>query len=238
MKSRLFLPILFVLLLAAPAMTSANDQPQQRSWLQAFNETMFSFNSTVWGWVHEHAPSTSIIPASAAAVLPNVFQNWINEPITALSWAVAGDYGSARGSLYRFGINSTLGILGARDVATAQGVIVPPIDMGLALCARGVGEGANVVLPFVGPRTVRDGLADFLTVNAMTYLVLAPVIGFPPSPRAFLAVELGEEVLRVAVMRQIDHADDLNPNLAGMSADYLASRRARCQQVVERVKSL
>jgi phospholipid-binding lipoprotein MlaA len=68
-----------------------------------------------------------------------------------------GSLSSAGTNLARFGLNSTVGILGIFDVAS--GVGFPEYekeDYGQTLGAMGMGEGCYVVLPILGPSTVRD----------------------------------------------------------------------------------
>ena len=204
------------------------------STLESFNAAMHGFNLWVWDEVDSAGAWMGFLPPPAAvsSSVSNALSNLINEPTSAISWVVAGDYGNAFTAIRRFWINTTQGWLGIEDVATAQGIVAPPIDIGLALCTRGVGEGAYVVMPFVGPRTLRDGLSDFLLVNTITYLTLAPVIGFPPSLQSLATVEVVEEAGRVAVMRQIDHGDDRNPSADAVRDQYLKSRRERCNQTI------
>nr|WP_307776036.1 VacJ family lipoprotein [uncultured Cetobacterium sp.] len=61
-------------------------------------------------------------------------------------------------SLARFGINSTLGILGIFDVATALELPKPYEDFGLTFAKYGVGNGPYLVLPAFGPTNLRDGV--------------------------------------------------------------------------------
>ena len=62
----------------------------------------------------------------------------------------------------RFGMNSTVGILGVLDVASDAGLEKHNEDFGQTLGRWGVGNGAYVVLPILGPSTVRDGLSLFI----------------------------------------------------------------------------
>lgn len=217
----------------APPLTVQGPMAEESA-LDGFNRAMHGFNRWVWdvtdtgaSWVSFLAP-----PQAVREALRNMLLNYINEPLSMLSWAVAGDYANASVAAHRFWINTTDGWLGAQDVATAQGLKVPQIDIGLALCARGVGEGGYIVLPFVGPRTYRDGLSDFLLINGLTYLALAPAVGFPPSLQSFTVIEVTEEAWRIAVMRQIDHGDDRNASLKDLREKYLASRRERCAGII------
>lgn len=221
----------------APPVTarSVAEPVAEESALDGFNRAMHGFNLWVWetadsamSWVSFLAP-----PEAVREGISNILLNFINEPISVVSWAVAGDYSNAAVAAQRFWINTVNGWFGTQDVASAHGIKVPQIDIGLALCARGVGEGGYVVLPFVGPRTYRDGLSDFLFINGLTYLALAPVAGFPPSLQSFTVIELTEEAWRVAVMRQIDHGDNHDINLNHMRDKYLATRRARCADIIK-----
>ena len=224
---------------AVPRISGANPpgvDTSQGGVLDAFNGAMHKFNLWIWDTVDGTSSAWfggTVIPEDFVSGTRNFFGNLISEPISALSWAVAGDYDNAWLSARRFWTNTTRGWLGIEDVASREGIIPPTIDFGLALCSRGVGEGGYVVLPFVGPRTVRDGLADFLLVNGLTYLALSPALGFPPSPQAFAVVEISEEVGRIAVMRQIDHGDDRATSAAQQRDEYLASRRERCRHIIE-----
>jgi phospholipid-binding lipoprotein MlaA len=195
---------------------------------------MHDFNLWIWQKADDSSDWFAVLAPSAAAreVAGNLLLNYVNEPISLLSWAVAGDFTRAAASAERFWVNTTQGWLGIEDVASARGLVMPRIDIGLALCARGVGEGGYIVLPFVGPRTIRDGLADFILVNAITYAALAPVIGFPPSLESIAVVEVIEETGRIAVMRQIDHGDDLNTSQAAVRQQYLSDRRRRCNEII------
>lgn len=203
--------------------------------LSSFNRAMHDFNHWMWEGVASGGQWLGFLapPAAVREAVANLLGNYVNEPLSIISWSIAGDFGNSADAARRIWINTTQGWLGLQDPASAQGVKVPSIDIGLALCARGVGEGSYIVLPFVGPRTVRDGLSDFLLINGITYLALAPAVGFPPSLETFLTVELVEEAGRIAVMRQIDHADDRIASLEEARDTYLASRRERCRQIVD-----
>lgn len=202
--------------------------------LASFNSYMHDFNLWVWQTADAAGGWTSVLtpPDQLRDAAGNVLLNFINEPVSMLSWTVAGDFDNAAVSAHRFWVNTTEGWFGVQDVATSRGILKPQIDIGLALCARGVGEGGYIVLPFVGPRTVRDGLADFLFTNAITYAALSPVVGFPPSLESIAVIEVAEEAGRIAVMRQIDHGDDRITSLEEMRDTYLAERRRRCDEII------
>ena len=68
---------------------------------------------------------------------------------------------------FRFTINSTVGLVGFVDVASHLGFVKHDEDFGQTLAVWGVPDGPYVVLPGLGPSTMRDTLAmipdSFLT---------------------------------------------------------------------------
>ena len=225
---------------ASPVATTAAKAPVPTDYLDAFNGAMHGFNLWVNRKWLEYQPELPFfdIPESVSTAVPHVLLNFINEPVAAVSWAIAGDYQSARHALTRFWINTTQGWLGANDVALEQGLPPSGIDVGLALCSRGVGEGAQIVLPIIGPRTVRDFLSDFVVAHGILYVALAPVIGFPPSLESVAAIEGVEEVAQLGVIRQINHTPERNRTVEEVKAEYIAGRRAECQALIERIARL
>ena len=132
------------------------------------------------------------------------------------------------GSLRRFGTNFTLGLLGTRDVATEMGMEVPRNDIGLALCRHGVPDGPYVVLPIVGPRTLRDAIADIVVTNAIIYVALIPVFGPVPGLMTLLVIEALDEAAALAVARQIDSAQERGGTYDDVRERYVAGRALRC----------
>jgi phospholipid-binding lipoprotein MlaA len=66
----------------------------------------------------------------------------------------------------RFVMNSTFGIGGLMDVATGEGLDQKNEDFGQTLAVWGVPNGPFVIVPFLGPRTLRDALMDPLNILA------------------------------------------------------------------------
>ena len=59
----------------------------------------------------------------------------------------------------RFLLNSTIGVVGLFDVASASGLEMYNEDFGQTLAVWGVPDGPYVYLPLLGPQTLRDALA-------------------------------------------------------------------------------
>lgn len=105
--------------------------------------------------------------------IANVFAN-LREPITIASNLLLGDIDGASEAGARFMINTTAGLGGYHDPATEQGYPRKVRTLEEVLCRYGVPEGPYVVLPILGPATVRDAVGRITTLVAL-YGVLGPV---------------------------------------------------------------
>ncbi|MCC7276680.1 MAG: VacJ family lipoprotein [Alphaproteobacteria bacterium] len=166
------------LALAAADAGAAPQRPPQDydgTLLDRYSRLIFRFNTGAY-WALDAAARRLGLPSPAPegrqgeaaaprADLGNVASNLVNEPVTALSGLLTGDMATAWRATQRFAINASVGVLGWYDRAAEWGLEPVHADIGLALCRAGVGEGGYIMLPFVGPRTVRDAIADILSAT-------------------------------------------------------------------------
>lgn len=98
------------------------------------------------------------------------FWNNIAEVETTAASLLQLRFKKAGQSTGRFAINSTLGIGGLVDVATKMKVYKDQEDFGQVLGHWGIGAGPYLVIPFLGPSSVRDGVGkglNFATARAV-----------------------------------------------------------------------
>ncbi|EGK71034.1 MAG: VacJ family lipoprotein [Methyloversatilis sp.] len=130
--------------------------------IEGYNRAMFSFNETVDKAVIKPVAQgyNYVTPQPVQTGVSNFFGN-LADIWTSVNNLLQGKPGDALSDAGRVLINSTVGILGLFDVATPMGLEKHEEDFGQTLGRWGVGDGAYVVLPILGPRTVRDtvGLA-------------------------------------------------------------------------------
>ncbi|MCC7272818.1 MAG: VacJ family lipoprotein [Alphaproteobacteria bacterium] len=208
--------------------------------LDRYSRLIFRFNTGAY-WVLDAAAGRLGLPSPAPegrarepaaprAGLGNVASNLVNEPVTALSGLLTGDMATAWRATQRFAINSSVGVLGWYDRAAEWGLEPVHADIGLALCRAGVGEGGYIMLPFVGPRTVRDAIADILLVNAVLLTATGATLGTGAGWQTFFIAESVEIAADVLATRQIDpNAKALTfDDYEAMRRDYLEQRRRRC----------
>ena len=110
----------------------------------------------------------SKFPTPIKKGVTNLFDN-LEEINTSVNQVLQGKPLTALNDISRFVINSTIGIAGIFDVATAMGLKRHEEDFGQTLAVWGVPAGPYVMLPVLGPHTVRDLLgrpvSSFLSVT-------------------------------------------------------------------------
>jgi phospholipid-binding lipoprotein MlaA len=105
-----------------------------------------------------------VMPRPIRTVLHNAISN-IGEPVVAINDILQGHGKAARHTVTRFLTNSTIGLVGALDVATPAGMQHHNNDFGLTLAHYGVKSGPYLFLPILGPTTVRDGAGSIADIG-------------------------------------------------------------------------
>ena len=149
----------------------ANDEvtAEEASTLDSYNESMHSFNKGAYEYVLNPIGNglEFITPDFIEEALYSIFDN-LSVPNTALNNALQGKFSSAGHDLARFGINTTVGLLGIFDWASLMGIENNEEDFGQTLASYGVASGPYVVLPLLGgatPRAMTGMLASFDPIN-------------------------------------------------------------------------
>jgi len=154
---------------AVPALTLAaavagcaapqGQQPDPRDPWEGFNRGVYKFNDTVDRAVLRPVAElyTFAAPEPARNCVHNMFSNLGD------LWSAANSFLQGRGhdfvnTLGRFLFNTTMGVGGCFDVASANGARRIPNDFGVTLGVWGLGQGPYLVLPFLGSSSVRDGV--------------------------------------------------------------------------------
>ena len=102
---------------------------------------------------------TRVVPAPVRAGITRFLRN-LGEPANAINGALQGDPGATFTALGRFAIDSTLGLGGIFDPATRIGLHGrDDEDFGQTLGTWGWLRSRYLVVPLLGPRTVRDTLS-------------------------------------------------------------------------------
>jgi phospholipid-binding lipoprotein MlaA len=100
------------------------------------------------------------LPGPLRSGVHNFFGN-LGEVRTVINYGLQGRLGPGARSLGRFVVNSTAGIGGLFDVAKTIRLPGAPTGLSTTLATWGLHPGPYLVLPFLGPSTLRDGVGLF-----------------------------------------------------------------------------
>jgi phospholipid-binding lipoprotein MlaA len=142
---------------------------------ESFNEKMFTFNRNVDRFVLKPVARgyMFIMPEPWQVMIGNGFDN-INFVPRFVNSLLQGKWSGAGRELARFLINSTAGIGGLFDPAKDfWGIQKSREDFGQTLGVWGSGPGPYLILPFLEPLTVRDGIGKFVDglMDPLSYLL-------------------------------------------------------------------
>jgi phospholipid-binding lipoprotein MlaA len=213
------------------ACTTANigqDRLAERDPLQKVNRGVFAVNMFADKVIVKPVTKVyrAVAPKPARQGIGNFFRN-IEEPFSFFNNLLQGHGDRALRNLGRFVVNSTIGIGGLFDPATKHGIKPAPEDLGQTFAAWGMNGGPFLMLPLLGPSTMRDGVGTGIAQFADPYHACLTYCGLPHRvPLAITGVQL------------ISTRDDLIENgadaflessldpYAAMRSAYLQGRRA------------
>lgn len=81
----------------------------------------------------------------------------LKSPVIFVNDVLQAEPSRAGATVARFGINTTIGLLGLFDPASAMGIERHDEDFGQTLAVWGVDSGPYLFIPLLGPTTIRDG---------------------------------------------------------------------------------
>lgn len=185
--------------------------------LERANRAMLQVNLGVDRWVMSPIARgyAFVVPVPGRRAVRRVLAN-LNSPSVFVNDVLQLEPGDAGIIVARFALNTTLGLLGVFDVAERLGIEGHHADFGQTLALVGVPSGPFLILPVVGPTTVRDGtgyLVDFL-FRPTTYF-LGP---------AALILETSIQETSAGIAAREAHGGQLDA-LRASSMDYYAALR-------------
>ncbi|ACI99443.1 VacJ family lipoprotein [Rhodospirillum centenum] len=201
----------------APADTRSVNDP-----LEPLNRGIFWFNEAVDTVLIRPLAVIykTVLPDPVQVGVRNVLQN-LRAPLDLTNQLLQGDWDGAGTVTQRFVINSTVGLAGLIDVAAKNGLPYEYESFDQTLAVWGLPEGPYLVLPLLGPSSLRDGPALFAETLADPWNNYANNTGeewFPYVRYGLAAVDTRAGY--------IDVIDDLKAN----SFDYYAAMRSLYRQ--------
>jgi phospholipid-binding lipoprotein MlaA len=127
---------------------------------EAFNRRVFAFNEAIDEAVLKPVATTyrDVVPALVRTGVSNFFGN-ISDVWSAANQFLQGKVQNGLEMGMRVAANTLIGLGGILDPATEFGLTRRSEDFGQTLAVWGIGNGPYVVLPLLGPSTLRDSSA-------------------------------------------------------------------------------
>jgi len=151
--------ILLVVALAGAAVgcASTGERDPRDPW-EPLNRSIYNFNDTLDTAVARPVASAyqKVIPSEVRLRVRNFFGN-IGDVFIGVNNILQGKFQDGVEDWARVAFNSTIGLAGIHDVASEMGLEKHDEDFGQTFGHWGIGSGPYLVLPFLGPSTLRDG---------------------------------------------------------------------------------
>lgn len=207
---------------------ASNNEEEVYDPLEKYNRKIFSFNDFVDHYFLEYVAKTyrKEIPKPARDSVRNFLTN-IYSPVSAFNSFLQGKSDNGLATLSNFLINSTVGVLGIFNVAEEKGIRYHREDFGQTLGHYGIKSGPYLVVPFIGPSSMRDftGLVTDQVVSPASYNV------FKIGGKYYL---IGDEALiGITLTNAVDTRESLIDIIDGVkkdSFDYYATLRSAYTQ--------
>jgi phospholipid-binding lipoprotein MlaA len=126
--------------------------------LEPMNRAIYKFNDAVDGAVLKPVATgyKAVVPSPIRTGVSNFFSN-LGDVWSLVNQLLQFEFGYAGETVMRLGLNTFLGLGGILDIASEAGIQPPKADLGQTFGKWGVPSGPYVMLPLLGPSTVRDG---------------------------------------------------------------------------------
>ncbi len=144
---------------------SKKNSGQIKDCFENINRATFKFNQVLDGAILEPiAKAYRFLPPPVRVGTGNALNN-LSNLVTIPNNFLQGDFKKAGVNVGRFIINTTIGVVGIFNVAEKIGFSeYEREDYGQTLGTMGVGAGCYLVLPVLGPSTVRDTAGSFINI--------------------------------------------------------------------------
>ncbi len=154
-RSKLILPALAILVAGCASVQN----PDPRDPFEGFNRAVYKFNDGFDRAIAKPVATAyvKVTPGPVRTGVRNFFSN-IADVFIGVNNLLQGKPEEALTDWGRFAFNTTFGFLGIADWATDMGLEKHDEDFGQTFGRWGAGTGPYLVLPFLGPSDVRDGV--------------------------------------------------------------------------------
>ncbi len=172
-----YMPFIFIFILINGCATN-QEYTDPSDPFENYNRSVYKMNDAIDKAVLKPISKgyRAITPAPIDSAISHFFSN-LGDISNIINNSLQFKFKQASSDLGRFTVNSTIGILGFLDVASDMNIPKHHEDFGQTLGAWGVDSGPYLVLPLLGPSTVRDGFGSVVGwfTDPVTYIQKVPL---------------------------------------------------------------
>ncbi|WP_170294632.1 MlaA family lipoprotein [Roseospira navarrensis] len=180
-----------------------------------WNRYVFDLNTLIYMFLQPVIAPYGVLPEERQDNVDNFLHN-VSTPVILLNDLLQGEVDRAWVTTQRFGVNSTVGLLGFVDAAEEMGLPKHSEDFGQTLGVWGLGDSPYMVYPLLGPGNPRDG------VGRMVDMVSDPMF--------WLTGNTGQNMARMKTYATVSSQLGSNTNrleeLRSTSIDFYAAVRS------------
>lgn len=201
--------------------TTIDGPPNPDDPFEGFNRSMYDFNETIDVYAFKPIAKgyQAVTPDTVDKGITNFFSN-LDDILVFFNDILQLKFDQAIADSARIVFNTTFGLLGFMDVATDFGLPKNNEDFGQTLGYWGVESGPYLVLPFLGPSSVRDG-AGLVVDNSTLDVVYDDMSA--PHVRGSIGLKLIDK--RADLMQATNVIDETAPDPYAFIRDAWTQRR-------------
>ncbi len=213
--------LLFIAVLFSSGCATIEGPPNPDDPFEAFNRSMFEFNEAVDKYAFKPAAKgyNFIMPSFASKGVSNFFNN-VDDIVVFFNQILQFKFAEAAATSARFVFNTTFGLLGLIDVARDMDLPKYSEDFGQTLAVWGVDSGPYLVLPFIGPQTLR-GTAGL----AVDWTYFDPIFKRQTLKQSLVTLTIKYIDIRAGLLKATKIMDDTVPDKYAFMRDAWLSRR-------------
>lgn len=213
--------LLFLAFLLSSGCATLDGPPNPDDPFESFNRSIFAFNEGVDKYAFKPAAKgyNFIMPDAASKAVTSFFSN-VDDIVVFFNQILQFKFTEAAATSARFVFNSTFGLLGLIDVASDMDLPKHNEDFGQTLAVWGVDSGPYLVLPILGPLTVRDtaGLA-------VDWTYFDPIFKRQTLNESLVTLTVKYVDLRAGLIKASNILDDTVPDKYAFVRDAWSLRR-------------
>ncbi|MGB5685547.1 MAG: VacJ family lipoprotein [Candidatus Electrothrix sp.] len=168
------------------------------------NRVVFTFNDYAFTWVMNPLATgySELLPADIRGAVANFFYN-LQEPIRAVNSLLQVRFTDAGTLLARFAINTVGGVGGLGDPAVELGFPKKAASFSQTLASWGVPDGIFLMIPVMGPTTLRDISGTLVDSFSVTPLYYSWAAGWEESVSIYMGKEVNNLSLHLGEYEQV-----------------------------------